>query len=179
MEFETPANCAMETSTEGTHEFSRAREIAFLSRLLETRNLSHSLEKFPELIQEGDIFEIYNTEGQQIYRSWSFFRHCSYSVVDLVLYDWHELFVRPKWIESHLRGLFPFFFRAKAGLLRYDVPEHLIYERYGNPSRVSLLKMKYASTLVDSSTGEPRAFITTGRIRELGVDLRKGIIPII
>ena len=179
MELQSPSNPATDISSQSVREFSRAREIACLRRLLEKRNLSLSLDKFPELIQEGDIFEVYDTRGQQIYRSWSFFRHCSYNAVDLVVYDWHELFVRPKWIERHLRGLLPFFFRPHAGILKYDVPEHLIYERYGDPSRVSLLKMKYASTLVDTSTREPRAFITTSRIRELGTEFRDGVIPMI
>jgi hypothetical protein len=46
-------------------------------------------------ISDGEIIEIYNSTGVQLYRSMNFFEICGYSLLDLCVNKWFELWERP------------------------------------------------------------------------------------
>lgn len=103
-----------------------------------------------DLIDEDDIIEVFNDKGVQIYRSWSFFKFCSYSVVDLVSSDWNTLFARPSWIVEQLMKLVPAVFAPGAVTMPYNVDEYLVRERISEKRNTLLFKMKYVSPLIST-----------------------------
>jgi PAS domain-containing protein len=47
-------------------------------------------------IRPGDIIEIYNQDSVQVFRSFSFFRLISYTLEELFVHEWWELYRRPE-----------------------------------------------------------------------------------
>lgn len=111
---------------------------------------------------KGDIIEIYNPEGVQIYRNFEFFKHVSYSFTELFANEWHVLYERPafvieKLIETHQK--------VKLGEIstttEYGIADHIVKERYLQNRKVFKVKMKFVSPLRDKSTGLAHHTIST------------------
>ena len=61
-------------------------------------NLHH---EFSTYFQDGDLVELYDLSSmKQIYRNMAFFKNCSYSIVDLAVYEWFRLWERPSRVEK-------------------------------------------------------------------------------
>lgn len=149
---------------ESMEGFSFDREIAFMKKAMGKRRLKFSDPNVLDLIDEGDIIEIYNHRGNQLYRSWTYYKYCAYSPVDLLVYDWSTLYARPSWVEKRLLGLAPSLFVPGARTIAYEMPEYLLFERFSAKKRGLLFLMKYASPLLDVDTGLPVAFVSTGQL---------------
>lgn len=54
------------------------------------------------LISDDDIVEIHNTE-RQLFRSFSYFNYCSYSLEELCCVPWTQLYVRNTFLEEQLK----------------------------------------------------------------------------
>lgn len=53
-------------------------------------------------IEPGDLVEVINKDGVQLYRNFNFFNYSNYSIVDLVTYPWYELYERSSSITDYL-----------------------------------------------------------------------------
>jgi len=56
-------------------------------------------------IQMTDVVEIFSSDHTQIYRSYSCFALCNYSIAELVAYPWYELYERPARVHDRLMEL--------------------------------------------------------------------------
>jgi PAS domain-containing protein len=120
-----------------------------------------------DTIVQGDILEIYNSEGIQIFRNWAFFEFSGYSIGDIFVYTWDELYLRDKQIiadvttkvEQLLTG------QIKQAILS-GVPSHRIIERFSPRRKVMELTMKYFSPLYKMD--EVAAFTVTSNVVKLG-----------
>ncbi len=144
------------------------KEISYLSHFLKKLNLKISSADFLDQLENGELIEIYDLEGIQLYRSWSAFQFCSYSIDQLMTYDWNTLFERPSHVVSYLYSVLPEIF-SSGKTVHYSIEEYLIKERFAQNSKTFLYKMKKASAIVDQTTLQPRAFVTTatGRMVEV------------
>lgn len=86
---------------EETDKFSRDEEIRFVQKKIWKEKYTIG-DDFELPIDEGDIVEIYDLEGTQIYRNFEFFKVCNYSIVELLCSDWQSLFERPDYIISEM-----------------------------------------------------------------------------
>jgi len=116
-------------------------------------------------IDADDIIEIYTHEGIQIYRSWSCFKFCRYSVEDLLVNNWQTLYSRPTYVVNYLMNLAPQIFQPDCETVPYDLHEYLIVEKFISEKRALLFQMKYASPLQNIETGQTVAFVSTGAMR--------------
>lgn len=148
-------------------DLTLSQEVNYLQMFLFRRKLRLVDSAILDLIEEGDVIEIYDHRAIQLYRSWSFFKFCSYSLVDLLLHDWNELYSRPTWVVSKLFETAPRLFAPGAKTIAYELPEYLISERLNHQRRSMLFKMKFASPLVDPVTSQTTCFITTGTLKLL------------
>ena len=145
----------------------REREIEFLRRFMKKHGLRLKADCL-ELFAEGDVIEVYNAQCVQIYRSWNFFKYSSYSVADLLIFDWDTLYERPRIIANRLMELVPLCFQPDATVIDYrenGIPEYFITERFEGHNNAYIFKMKYAMSLQDEHTGATTAFISTGSVQ--------------
>src|SRR5690606_14370708 len=89
-------------------------QCAMSERFVSNRNLIVNILKnmhlrapqsFVDKIDEDDLIEIYNLENIQIFRNLKFYETTTYSLEDLLLYDWPELYSRPKRMTEQLLNL--------------------------------------------------------------------------
>lgn len=144
-----------------------------LSRFLFERRLRMRDDRFPSLIDQGDIVEVYDSRAVQIYRNFAYFKYCPYSLTELLVNDWNTLFQRPTWVIDRLMKIMPALFEKNASTYEYDLPEYLVSARLHRQAKGMLYKMKYATPLVDQS-GATVAFVTTGTVRFVP-DLKVGL----
>lgn len=75
-------------------EIDVVKEKVFLKRALEHYGLWVS-DEFMNTIQEGQIIEFYGPELIQLYRNIKFFDYCSYSLLDISVFEFYNLWERP------------------------------------------------------------------------------------
>jgi hypothetical protein len=148
-------------------EITPALELKLLKEALRKFGFEPKDQSIFEKIGDQDIVEIYSGEGVQIYRSWSFFKFCSYSLAELLIYDWNTLYERPASIVNSLFELAPLLFTPEATTMPYGLPDYVLVERYMDRNRVFNVKMKLASPLIEKNSGVTSAFISTSEIKHL------------
>lgn len=148
----------------GRRGFSKQSEIQSFKWALKKADLELADPNFYDCLEEGDIMEVFSEQGVQLYRSWSCYQYCSYSALELKLYDWDTLYQRPAWVAKTLWELMPKLFEPGAKTMAYDIPEYVMTERLHKRNRRLLFRMKYASPLVNRTTGRICAFVSTGQL---------------
>lgn len=115
------------------------------------------------------VVEVYSPEGIQIFRSFSFFRYCSYSLEELYCENWTNLFARDD--ETIVPMIFNFMRSVYDGTekcttsLRH-VPQHIVRET-SSPERLRLkVGVNWGAPLFRENTMEPVAtlFLETGEL---------------
>lgn len=92
-------------------------------------------------ITHEDIVEVYNQDLVQLYRSLSFFKLCSYDLVELLTHEFHELYERSIMVNSSIYELAtqiktrPYCLEPVS--LR-SIPQHFMREKF-SPKRTSFL----------------------------------------
>ncbi len=95
----------------------------------------------------GDVIEIYGMDFIQVYRSFSFMKYCGYSLLDLLLYQFPELYERSPYLTDMIVE------EAKKVLASSDqsyhsladIPVHVLRERFSFDRRLSLVDLKFAT----------------------------------
>lgn len=121
---------------------------------------------FMDLIDEGDVLEIYDLKNRQIYRNLEFFTYCPYSLEQVIGVDWTKASKREmklsfsafKLIAEMRTGLF-----RKTRSLVEALPEHRVTMCLDENAKPLKIQMKWGSTLMDH--GKVVAFVTTNRTR--------------
>lgn len=113
-------------------------------------------------VEDGDLIELFDIRNIQFYRSWSYFKICSYTLFELLLYSWDELFIRPKWVVEQLYKYIGIIYQPGAKLTAIDVPEYVVAERLPSKHFSVLFNTKYACALLDPNTNAPAGFLVCG-----------------
>ncbi len=98
LEFQKKAVLSFKFYVETINSMLKAGEMPsnskkFLWRALQSLGLV-PLDNLFAQIADDDIIEVYSSEGIQIFRSFSFLESISYTIEDLIVYPWHDLFIR-------------------------------------------------------------------------------------
>jgi len=150
-------------------EFSEIElDRAFLKKELSRMGLKSKVEDFLSLISEGDVLEVYNLEGNQIFRNFDYFLYSSYEVTDLIEGTWDKLFVRDDSVNERIMS-------EMARVLSSDgletialtVPNHILSERYARGLSFEI-GFKYAWPLFNRDD-EKVAFLVSQRVKSLGL----------
>lgn len=131
------------------HEFKGRFDRQHLKKFLKRSGLNIHDDNLDFLIEDSDVLEAYDVEGQQIFRNLEIFRYTSYSLTELVSYHWTELYERPAMINEII-------FREWAKIVQTDttlaipltIPKHLLKEKM-NQNRQVLIELKYAWRMLD------------------------------
>lgn len=116
-------------------------------------------------ITEEDVIEIYNASGFQLYHNMEWLKHTSYSLLDVMVYTFQELFERPSAIIETIwnEALRPFK-EAQPQLGPMKVPEHTLRERLSPEGRCFVFNFKYNCPLVDDN-GKTQAILITAKVQ--------------
>jgi hypothetical protein len=115
-------------------------------------------EVFFDHVAADDIVEIYNTQGIQVFRNIRFFEVTSYSLADLLVFEWYNLYDRPKVVIEKIFERVDTILKNEHELLPMDIPTHLLKEIKAQPIQVSDVTFKNISPLF-SYSGEKAGFI--------------------
>lgn len=150
-------------------------EVERLKVALRSFNLKLVDEDFFNKIGEEDFIELYDERNIQIYRSVKFFNLCSYSVLDLSVNSWDELYHKP---SSAMSELMNYLHRTKTERQSILCTMGSFVQRekfaYANQEklRTFLVNFKYFTPLENIETGEPGGFLSlfTAKVLAQGED---------
>ena len=149
------------TKDNPANQFGLREEIASIHSFLKHQGLKLADDDFLTKIRDGAIVEMYNCDHRQIYRSWSFFSYCSYSLADILVYDWNTLYARPAWVVSRCFTDICDVLEGRRRMVKMEMPEFLLKENFSNGRHSILLKVRFVTALLDQSSGECRGYVCT------------------
>jgi hypothetical protein len=138
-------------------------EEARLKKALRAFNLSALDKNIFNLIDEDDVIEIYNDEGIQLYRNITFCKLCSYSLLDLAVNSWDELYDKPTAIKNKIMSKINEVMTTSEGTVAYEMSSYIQREKfiYAKTLKTFLVKPKFISPLLDNLSGRRVAMLST------------------
>ena len=116
-----------------------------------------------DLIQSGDSIEIYDLENFQIYRNLTFMKKSGYSVLDVILGHWHELWVRPKVIQEKMVAAVMAAFQNPDAIVRSEIEPHFVRESYDSAT-ARILRVDFRFLLpLKNLAGQMGGFLVASR----------------
>ena len=116
---------------------------------------------FFSILAEDDVIEIYTPQGLLLYRNFTAYKYTSYSLLDLIVYEWFELYERDRQLIDEMLNHTREILLTGTRTERFRTPPHLIRERHLNCRKVLSGEMKYICPLQDQNTGQNTAVIIT------------------
>ncbi len=123
---------------------------------------------FFDKLTHDHVLEIYNCDFVQIYRNWAFFQISSYSMGDLFVFPWPELYVRESEVTQHL---ITYASQVLSGTVHHTMatpsPRHIVTEALSSGKNILDMELKYASPLYDAQ-GAVAAFFAVSAVTKIG-----------
>lgn len=118
-----------------------------------------------DYITKGDILEVYNNENKQIFRSYNFFCHCTYTLDELFSTPWPELYYRdPIYILEYMRLLSNLIEKNSKEILKVTtVPPHWVSQLKTHRKTSHYIQTKIICLVYDAQN-KIRGYIHTQRI---------------
>lgn len=99
-----------------------------------------------DILKPGDVVEIYNVDLIQVFRNFAFFDVCSYTLLDLMNYEFFELYDRSQLINHYILEA-----TSSIGKRGFDlspvslqhVPRHLLQEKFSQDKLTSMVQFKW------------------------------------
>ena len=138
---------------------------------------------FWNTVRKDELIEMYNTDNIQIFRTFNFFTTSSYSLLDLLVYEWYSLWERPSGTFDKMFEVVGSIFSGQVkGVVPAQVPEHVISEIF-NPndeehftSRSSLCKFGVICPIYNKADGQIAGLLVTARVTPIATgEQTKGI----
>lgn len=131
---------------------------------LAENKLKYPIDLF-DYITKGDILEVYDNENKQVFRSFDFFRHCTYSLDELFSTPWNELYYRDEiHIVEYMRLLSTLLEqKSKDVLLVKTVPAHWVSQLKTSRKTSHFLQSKIICLVYDAQDNI-RGYIHTQKI---------------
>lgn len=124
---------------------------------------------FIDQITEEDIVEIYSPEGVQVFRNLKFYETTAYTLADLLIFEWNELYLRPTKVYEKLAEYVDYCInKAKSNEIinLKHLASHIIKEIKSRP--VSLLEVKFGNMAPVTTFGGANAgLICTCRAKNM------------
>ncbi len=98
------------------------------------------------MIDDKDVIELYGIEHVQLFRSFNFFQICNYSLDDVLMYEWFNLYERCDTVTQQLLG--EAFAHLKSGetISPFRTGKHVMRERFSEQQGVFEIQLKYISS---------------------------------
>lgn len=113
----------------------------------------HAPRGYEQFIQIGDAIEIHDIDGIQIYRNLETFSYCSFSLAEMLCYNWQELYQRPKRVVQRLCEEIEGMSIDPSQVKNFSDLQHVITENCDDPLTL-LIDLKSMIPLKTDDTGE-------------------------
>jgi len=186
-------------------EENRAAILSALERCVhiceQTRSEGHSMSDSPALIwvalkefgfhPPSDLFnhidrqsviEVHSNQGIQFFRTFNFYKYCSYSLEELYCMPWFQLFEREeKYINQMIALATKIFTGETRNTVPMNLPVHVVKEKFSVGQHQVKLNMKFIAPAFDVN-GAPAATIVVEGIKPVrslfgGFGLRRKAQP--
>ncbi|MES2768531.1 MAG: hypothetical protein V4596_05230 [Bdellovibrionota bacterium] len=124
-------------------------------------------------ISEDDIVEIYNLDCIQIFRNFKFYETTTYSLSDLISFDWSELYYRPSQVSQKIQKHITAVLQNSDDSITYDmsdVPTHMIKEIKASPIQLCEIRFKKIAPITNN-IGKRTGLIVTCEAKSMLSDL--------
>lgn len=140
------------------------REVARLKWSLKCFGLNPLNEDVFNIVTESDVIEVYNLQGIQLYRNMMFFKVCSYSLLDLSINSWDQLYDKPSTIVEATLKIIERLFSSGDQPIAYNIGTYLQKEKFQYSQSLKTLQVepKFIVPLVNHS-GKPSGAFSTYR----------------
>ena len=156
-------------------EVDLEKEKTFLKRAFDHHGLWMH-EDFWNTLTQGQVIEFYGTDGVQLYRNINFFDFCSYSLLDISVFEWYNLWQRPSQIQEQMNKDAVKVFSTPTPVMQYKVPRHVLrevkppsMEIEEHPALACLVQFKYAGSLFKGVDPRPAGAIATSEAEVIAV----------
>lgn len=107
-------------------------------------------------IRQDDIVEIVDENFIQVYRSYSCFALCNYSLLELTSYPWWELYDRPKMVTEDLISRSSLFFEGNATFmwLEGNFPSYILRELMTEEQEAYRVQERFGAKLKSAINGQ-------------------------
>ena len=114
-------------------------------------------------IADDDIVEFYSDMGVQLYRNTTFVKLCSYSLLDLAVNSWEDLYEKPTTVINTMQTVIQDLLSSLEGTKSFGLAPFVQKEKflYARTLRTYMVNPKIISPLVEIHSGKRTAFITT------------------
>lgn len=114
-------------------------------------------------LEDGYFLEVYGMNAKAIYRSPNFYKMTSYTLADLFVSTWEELYDRKgQYTLQLMQAMYKSFEAPARTVLSLDIEPHSCSERYSPEKRSGLVEPLFFST-VESRAGE-KFVITANKV---------------
>lgn len=143
-------------------ESKRIQEIARLKHALRNFGMKSLHEDIFNQIAEDDVIEIYSSQGIQLYRNMKFLKLCSYSLLDLAVNPWDQLYEKPTLISTKIMEKIDHILTHSTGPVPYETGTFIQRETYifAKTLRVFKVTPRFLSATIDQF-GKRNGFIST------------------
>ena len=110
-----------------------------------------------ESVRMGDVVEIVDSNLLQVYRSYSCFSLCNYSLLELTSYPWYELYERPKRVTDDLIRFSEGLIGGKTPFVNFEdgsFPAYNLRELMTEEQEVYSIQERFAARLKSAHSGE-------------------------
>lgn len=133
----------------------------FLTVSMRRMGLTYPMDWLDHIV-EGDLVEGYDMNRFQVFRNLQFMQKSSYSLVELMSYEWPVLFDRSSIITQRLMTYCDEILWLQNKTIVFDVPVHFIRELRSVDRQVLEVQFKYLSPLF-SGPGRPYGILASCR----------------
>jgi hypothetical protein len=121
-----------------------------------------------DTVEHTDVVEIINSDHTQVYRSFSCFALCNYTIAELVTYHWYELYERPSWVQERLYNLCEQVLRTEGCYVDLEplIPAYTLRETM-TPERASFKMSEKFYSRMNSSLNQNPYLISVKKIEPL------------
>ena len=115
-------------------------------------------------VTDDDVVEIYNSAFIQVFRNFKFFEISSYSLADVSIYEWRELYYRDPTVTGEIASLGIKVFKGElTGVVDTQIRPHILEETFSPELFKMRMRQKYFAPLIDS-TGQVQAVVATSEV---------------
>ena len=121
---------------------------------------------FLDLIKDGDYFEIYNADGLQIFRNLEFYKLISYTIAEIAVYRWDQLYSRAAYCHRQIvEQCFEKGFSGDKTPYKLNIDDHETCEAMSKEARMFYIWPGWLVPLSDQNRRVVAFFATSKRKR--------------
>lgn len=149
-------------------------EVAMLKYAVRRLSLDAEDEVLNE-IRSGDVVEIFDQNHTQIYRSYSCFSLCNYSLLELAAYPWFDLYERSSLVAKNLIDISNAILSGASFIRLNNFPEYSLREALTEERALFALQERFMA-LIKSAVNGQNYILSVKTVREVPTENATNVV---